>query len=356
MKENEFKQGNNQNIEIYDYKLLNNLTEDSAAYLLLDRTFIIFNSINGIINLIYSNMEKSIVSYNLITNKKIIEIKNAHTDWVTNFNHFFDENVKKDFVLSVSASDCNIKLWDINNYECLLNLNDIYNNGEIYSSCFLMFENNNYIISSNYCRIYQQLKIFDFKGNLIKEIDEIKKKTIFIDTFYNKQDSKTYILTGNNGFITSFDYNENKIKHIYDDKTDKEDHSKIIVWPLEYNDNNKNEIYKLIETCDDGFIRVWNFDTGILLKKIQFENKLYLYGICLLNNDYLFVGCSDFTIKVIDLNEGKVVYQLIDSRCIDDIICITFINHPKYGKCLISQGNAGEQIKMWVNKKFLSEN
>ena len=350
MNENIFEEGNNKNKNIYDYELWNNLTEDSFAELLVDRAFIVFNSINDITCLIYSTKKKSIMSYDLFNNEKINEIKNAHANYITFFNHFFDQNLKKDFILSASCSNNNIKIWDISNYECILNLSDIYNTGEIYSACFLTFENNNYILSGDYSIHQQPIKVFDFKGNLIKTIDELKEKLIYIDTFYNKQTSKTYILSGHNGFIASFDYKENKIKHIYsEDNNKKVGHFKVIVWPLE--SNNKEEKYQLIESCDDGFIRIWNFDEGTLLKKFQIKNKCYLYGICLLNDNFLFVGCSDKAIKIIELNDGKIVKELIEG-CQDDIICISFINHPIYGKCLISQGIDTEQIKIWVNKKF----
>ena len=351
MKENNFKEGNNNNKNIYDYKLWNDLTKDSFAELLVDKAFIVFNSINEITYLIYSTKKKSIISYDLINEEKINEIKNAHANYITFFNHFFDKNQKKDFILSASCSDNNIKIWDIHNYECILNLSDIYNTGEITSACFLTYENNNYILSGDYSIHRQPIKVFDFKGNLIKTIDELKEKTLYIDTFYNKQSYKMYILTGHNGFIASFDYKENIIKHIYsEDDNKKLGHFKVIVWPLEF--NNKEERYKLIESCDDGYIRIWNFDEGTLLKKFKVKNKCYLYGICLLNDDYSFVGCSDKTIKIIDLYDGKIVKELTEG-CQDDILCISFINHPKYEKCLISQGIDQEQIKIWVNKKFL---
>ena len=48
---------------------------------------------------------------------------------------------------------------------------------------------------------------------------------------------------------------------------------------------------KLIEYSRKGIIRIWKFYNGELLKKINVINK-GLYGICLWNNDNLFVGCQ----------------------------------------------------------------
>ena len=68
-----------------------------------------------------------------------------------------------------------------------------------------------------------------------------------------------------------------------------------------------------------------------------------LYGICLWYNEYLFVGCSDNTIKLIDVNNKKIIKTLKGYK--DYIVSIKLINHAKYGKCLISQGKENDQIK-----------
>jgi len=53
--------------------------------------------------------------------------------------------------------------------------------------------------------------------------------------------------------------------------------------------NNNKELVELVETNTDGILRIWNFNTGKIIKKVKFpENKLY--GICLLNKNYIFVG------------------------------------------------------------------
>ena len=78
-------------------------------------------------------------------------------------------------------------------------------------------KNNNYIVTSHYHWGGQSepIKIFDFNGVKIKEINDSKDKTLFIDTYYDKINCKIYIITGNKGFIKSYDYNDNKILHIY---------------------------------------------------------------------------------------------------------------------------------------------
>ena len=61
---------------------------------------IIFKSIDDLVYFIYTNEKKSIISYNLIYNKKINEIKKAHNSVIMNFRHYLDKDKKQNLVLS----------------------------------------------------------------------------------------------------------------------------------------------------------------------------------------------------------------------------------------------------------------
>lgn len=90
----------------------------------LNNTFIIFKSINGLFYLIYSKIN-SIISYDILNYKSISEIKNAHNSIITNFRHCSDSTNKRDLFLSVSKDDNVLKLWNVSNFECILNLNSV---------------------------------------------------------------------------------------------------------------------------------------------------------------------------------------------------------------------------------------
>ena len=60
------------------------------------------------------------------------------------------------------------------------------------------------------------------------------------------------------------------------------------------------------------------------------------------------VACHDKTIKIIALNDRKIIKSLIGYR--REVVCVKKIIHPKYGKCLISQGISNEEIKLWIKK------
>ena len=334
-----FSKCNNNNINLIPKNIqsINNFINDAYAQYIKDNSFIAFKSIYNILFLIYSTKNKSIIIYNIINNRKINEIKNAHNEYITNFRHYLDNINKRDLILSISLDDNNIKLWNINNFECLLNLLNVNKSGGLHSACFLNDNNQIYIITSHEAfDFFEPIKVFDLKGNKIKEINNSNEKTNFIDIYFDIKLSKNYIITGNKGYAKSYEYNENKVYHKYYDN-DKESHSSIII-------NNKEE---LIESSFSGHIRIWNFHTGELLNKIKVNEKS-LISICLWNNEYLFVGCEDKTIKLIELKKGLIINTLKGHK--KDVICIKKISHPKYGECLITQGWESDGIKIWINK------
>ena len=77
------------------------------------------------------------------------------------------------------------------------------------------------------------------------------------------------------------------------------------------------------------------------------ENKIKIteisYNICLWNDNYLFVGCSDKTIKLIELNNGLIVKSLTSH---DKVLTVKRIIHPKFDECLISQNLDDNLIKI----------
>lgn len=324
-------------------KLIKELTIDSYTDYTLDNTFVVFISVDKIFYLIYTNNKRSIISFNLSDNKKINEIKNAHKRDITNFRYFLDKMKKRDLIISISLSDNNLKLWDISNYDCLLNIENVNKTGRLFSSCLFSNNNNNYILTSSaYGNNLESIKVFDFSGNKIKEINDSKDSVYFIDVYKENKSSNIYILTGNNGYTKSYNYLDNSIYHKYSDN-DNNRHCSIII-------NNNNGIVKMIESSFDGHLRIWDFHLGILLEKIKICCNDWLFGICLWDDDYLFVGCGDKTIKLVELKSRLVTNHLSGSK--NKVLTIKSLEHPNYGKCLISQGYEKDQIKLIINKNL----
>ena len=325
------------------------LVEDSYIfdYLNNNDTFDLFESIDNIFYLVYSNNKKSIISFNIIENKKINEIKNAHDSFITHFRHCFDQANHRDLILSISSRDRNIKIWNINKIECILNLNNIYDTGYIYSACFLNYNGETFIITSNYKYGSQDdddyIKVFNLKGDKIKDINDSKESIFFIDTYYDDKNDNFFIIITTNKYIKTYIYNINVLYHKYYkniiSKYKDSEYKYVLI-------NNFTKTLKIIESTNNGNIRIWDFHSGRLLKNIK-VSALKINGICLWNNEYL-LACTDyFAIKIIKLKYNNYNYlftQLNTLRTIKKFI------HPKYGECLIVQG-VDNHIRLYIKKQ-----
>ena len=340
-----------------EIKYLKEIVNDSFVKFEKTDSFCIFMSINEIFYLIYSTKKTSIIFYDIIMNKKIIEIKNAHKDIITGFTHYLDNYNKIDLIISISYDNNNIKLWNVNNFTCILNLDNINESGRYLSlACFLNDKNQIYIITGNRnLGSDNSIKIFDLKGKMVKQIKDLYMSVGYIDIYYDDKQSKIFILIANEDKVISYYYNQNKIYQIYED----EEYNKRLMGisiEVKYHNfltiNKRDNKEELIELCNNGNIRIWNFHTGLIL------NDIILYSICncggcslcFWEKDYLFVGCTDKTIKLLRLKDDNIIQSVKGHN--NRVICMKRVNHPKYGEVLASQGLEDDVIKLWINKKI----
>lgn len=307
----------------------------------LDNAFTSFN-FNNISFLIYATINKSIISFDLNNEIIITEIKNAHEKDITNFRYYIKEINNKCIIMSISGENQNIKLWNFLNWECIFNLSSFYKFGSINFSCFLNEDDKDYIIISDNSD-KTEIKIYDFSGCFIKSITDSQDKTLFIDCIQDKIKTKNYIITGNHKYIKSFDYNENKLYNIYNDNA--------ISWHCFVKYIYSKNKSKLLDSCwGDDNIRIWDFHLGILIKKIK-TNGQNIKCLCVYNNNFIFVGAYDHTMKLVDIENEKVLKTF--KGHIDWVCTINKISHKKYGECLISAGlGKKETIKIWVINNY----
>ena len=327
------------NIANFDLQPSKELVNDAYNFDGVINAFCVFTTVDNLLYMVYTTRFKSIISFNLNDDKKIKEVKNGHDDKITNFRHCLDEINKTDLIISISAHDNNIKLWNLNNLELLYNFEKINDSGSLKSACFLNNNNNIFIVvtnSNNFDKV-KPIRVYDLKGNQIKEINNSKDDTYFIDTYYDKKLKKNYIITGNYYDVKSYDYDDNKLYYKYAAQFTKEHYCAII-------NDKEEEVIKLIESSKEGDVRVWDFHTGKLMSTIKVSDNR-LYDLCLWDSKYLLVGCGEEIIKLIDLKIGKKIKSLHD---FNSVISLKKVNHPHYGECLISQGNEIEQIMLWV--------
>ena len=246
------------------------LINDSYYEFILYNSILIFKSINDYLYLIYTN-KFSIIRFDLINEKKINEIKNAHIDeHVKSLRHLLDKNNKRDLILSVSSTNV-VKVWDIKNFECLLNLEKVNNDSFINSACFLNYKNEIYILSSN-SQIYiaEQIKVYNLKGNIIQKINDSNDNIYFIDIYYDNELSNIYILISSKKYCKSFNFKQNRLYHKYSTIDNQTSFGLNII---------KDKETKLLSSDSFGNINIWNFHSGLILKKICINNKS-LYEIC----------------------------------------------------------------------------
>ena len=302
--------------------------------------FCVFKSITDLNILVYATKEKSIQFFDLSQEKQIHEIINAHNSFITNLRYYFDDKKKRDLILSICIDSREIKIWDNNKYECLLKISNIYKKGEIHSACFFNYNNEVYIALSNFHPYNSYpIYIYDINGKKIKNLSQSNDKINFVDSFYyiekNTNNKITYIITANEDSIRSFNYNKDSLYHKYYDKDDNGHYSFII--------NEKDLIIQLIESSKNGYIRIWNFDSGELISKINLKCN-GLYDICEWEDDLIFIGSENQKIILLDLIHGEIKAKL-DSN--NQVSCVKTISHPLFGRCLISQGKGSDNIKLW---------
>ena len=321
---------------IPELKLFENLINNINVTAYYQGKFIyIFTSKENILYLLYSK-SNSIICYNLIDKKIMTIIKNAHPDYIRNFSHCFDKKDGIDLLISISAQ--NLKVWNFNNLENIFSIEVSKKvRKKFYMGCFINENNNINILTIN--KDYSQNGNFKFFNtfNILNlygtNIESIKQDDVimYIDCYYNKKNSKNYVILCYSDEIQSYDYKNKKIYNVYN----RSEIDNNYIWEyinIIINDN--DELIKIIASnCK--FIEIWNFDTGILINKIKVYEKIYSMGLW--NDKYLFVG-SIGNLKLIDYQKGKIMENTIIK--VQNILPrITYIEKytiSLYGECLFS--------------------
>ena len=322
-------------------------TISEAAYCpcLIDNTFAVFKSrFNNNILLVYSCKNNTIKCDDIINQKNIIIIEKAHDENIISIKYFDDTINNKDLILSLSGFDKMIKIWDASNWECISKIISFKNeNNSFISSACLLFnkeENYTYVISSSDSE-YNDIKIYSIQGDDLGKIkNSMEDKSYFLDVYFDKKQKKYYIISANNKNVKSYDFSMKNLYKKYFDGNSNNDHMSAKI----YENKGGEEIY-LIESYIDGYINIWNFHRGELLKKIECCKGIQLRGLCIWDDKNLFVAGDDNSIKLIDFKDGKLLKSFTGQS--GTICTLIKIFIPKLGECLVSGANNYEQIKLW---------
>ena len=169
----------------------------------LVNTFETFKSIDDNLYIVYTNNHCSLLCYDLLQENLAIEIKNESAEYITNIKHHCDMQNKRDIIMTIYELDNMIRLWNVQKWECFQKIKNIYSQGIIHSGNFLFENNEIFIITSNNIikGKSQLIKVFNLKGNKIKEIKNSCEGTLFIDSFYDNIKKVTYIITCNKNYV-----------------------------------------------------------------------------------------------------------------------------------------------------------
>lgn len=297
----------------------------------------------------------SIISYNLIDQKKMIELKEIHSQMIINFRHYLDKPNSRDLVMSFSK-DCQLIVVNANNWEIIFNLNN-KNLNCVCSSCFLNNSNqiNIVICHGRYLRTYASnffngfIEVYDLKKNELTKIEN-ENVTYFIDSFYEKKSSLNYLIAGNEGYIVSYIYKNNKWNKY--NRYDKQKTYNFLYSPIIFE---KNGVTELIESTINGEIRIWDFHKKSILNTIKIGKEYGVGGACLWNDNYLFVASRNKEVNLINLNENKIINRN-QFKHNHGVSIVKKVYHPKYGECLISKETHDKKhkhlglMKVWINK------
>ena len=337
---------NNQDIKYEETKIVEDekikfefkkdITSNAPTYCSATQMFCTFKSLKGESLIAWVTKDNTIELYDLEKDALIISVKDAHSKDIHSCRHFVDIKNNKDLLITCSY-DKSIRVWDIEKIEKpLIDIQNAHSNGFIFTSCILSHEkmNENYIISG---ADDESIKIFDFNGKFLDKNVKVSDYVNLLDVYYYKREKKFCVINANSHDIRIYNFDDLKIYKTYIEKNSSS-HAHVLI-----QENEKDDKVYLIDSDMKGFIHIWDFDTEECLKTIFLQT--IINGICFWNEQYIACTGRDKKIKIVDINEGKIVRLITGHE--KETISVQKINIPKFGDCLVSHGKDG-LLKVWA--------
>jgi WD40 repeat protein len=239
---------------------------------------------------------KNIIFYDANNKKEIKRINNAHELGIYVVKYY--EYYLYDMLLTSSVNN-EVKLWNYNKCANTLTIKNIFNNNSYVFSSALLFDNNAFYVMCVGKNDY--IKIYNSNGSLFKNLGNVNEFRRFIDIF--DIDDNKYIITGGDKGINVFIYPYFENYHCFKEDKDTSIHNyaKLI---------KKDDVYNLIDVGESDKIRIWDFAQKTLIKCITSDTPKNLGGFITINNKYLIIGSWDKEVKIIDIDEDKIVRKL----------------------------------------------
>jgi hypothetical protein len=273
--------------------------------------------------------DKKNLEYIDLKKNSISEIINVHNDNIISIRYF---KKNKDNLIITSSYDNCVKVFNVKNWNLLINIENVGDNKDYNINSVLIIEDNDSnsnIISSNYNDPY--LKLFSFKGEFIKKFCNCGNGVVFID-FY-KENNDIFIITCGNS-IYSFNYENGELYQKYKEIETTNCLIKNIngIISLIFAESYSNKIY------------VYDFHEGTLFNIIKLNKNIQLNCLCFWNYDYLISGGEDNKIYIIDYKKHKIIKSLVGHIGSVYTVMKFKLDDEDY---LISQGEGRDGIRLW---------
>lgn len=295
----------------------------------IDRTFTVFKSLKNEYLLIYSYSENyknySLKCYDILKDKSMTKVQKAHSERIFTCSHFLDKYKMRDLLIT-SAFDKKIKIWNITN-----NFQVIYEKKPDY-----YFKENTYLLSENILsynnKIYLIVSAYEINSsgydllyyNTSKKIDwrhfeNSRDNTNFLDIFYNNGNPE--IITANLGNVKIYNFQNKNLIKLFHDNNNELNYLSAIVKKDSF--NNKN----IIVSAGDGLLRIWDYNNpNNLLQSIKTYLNVWLIGLELINDRYLYAAGADGNIKEFDLKKNFMSRNLNRNNSTDPLFTLRYIN------------------------------
>ena len=299
--------------------------------------FCVFNSIyNKHLLICKTQDKKGLIFFDLILFNILKKFDNLHQDGILCIKHYLKNN--KDIIIT-SSWDNVMNIIDVNkNFEIIKiikNIGDNDYNGDYSIYSFILL--NDYIITNNYDDNY--LKIFDYNScKFIKNIFPQLTGIGYIESYYDKNKNKNYIITCNrdyyNSYVRSYSFEDECLYQIYTNR---------VVYNIVINDI-KKKINIIFSSFDK--ILFYDFHNGDCLDILEFNN--YKFNIILfLNKEYIICG-ENKEIIIINIKKKKIIEKLECHQ--NEIFNLKKLKINNY-EYLFTQAIGSDKIIIWKNNQ-----
>ena len=294
------------------------------------REYILYHSFfDGNQYLISANKD----NYNLdiydLNNGNLVKSIKGHTKRIDHIRHFCNNN--KSYFIS-SDMNFNVIIWD--EKFNILNKIETRNKGEIDDSYLLFHKNEkDYVIIIPSTEINEYTKIYDNKGNFIKNIYNTNNNVTFHLNIWNYNNNH-YLIEGSFGKISIINLFKDELYHEFT-YNPRSLHFNGILYKKNYYITHAN-------TEENGYIIIYDLINKNIYKLI--EDQYYeIEGLCLWNNKYLLVyadGIIHRNVKIYNLETSKEEKRIIDGNI--KILEAEKIKLNNYGESIVICDNENE--------------